>query len=101
MHFSCIVHCRLEKHILLHVHQILVIVVPIQIVLLKKLPVLIYYYLVSPFVSDFEEPFNTTTNEFALGVGEAFVISWNLTDMTEGLVSVNDITVSIAMVSVS
>ena len=80
---------------------ILVIVVPITIVLLKTLPVLIYYYLVSPFVSDFEEPFNTTTNEFALGVGEAFVISWNPTDMTEGLVSVNDITVSVAMVSVS
>ena len=67
----------------------------------QTLPVLIYYYLVSPFVSDFEEPFNTTTNEFALGVGEAFVISWNPTDMTEGLVSVNDITVSVAMVSVS
>ena len=49
-------------------------------------------------MSDFEEPFNTTTEEFALGVGETFSISWSPLDMTEGLVPVNDVTISIAMV---
>uniref|UniRef100_A0A1X7ULL6 Deleted in malignant brain tumors 1 protein n=1 Tax=Amphimedon queenslandica TaxID=400682 RepID=A0A1X7ULL6_AMPQE len=56
------------------------------------------YRYISPFVSDFEDPFNTTTEEFALGVGETFSISWNPLDMTEGLVPVNDVTISIAMI---
>ena len=49
-------------------------------------------------MSEFEDPFNTTTEEFALGVGETFSISWNPLDMTEGLVPVSDVTISIAMV---
>ena len=54
--------------------------------------------IVSPFVIDFKEPLNITSDEFALGIGESIIVGWDPYDLTEGLISVNDITVNIAIV---
>ena len=56
------------------------------------------FSIVSPFVIDFKEPLNITSDEFALGIGESIIVGWDPHDLTEGLISVNDITVNIAIV---
>ena len=59
---------------------------------------LLIFSIVSPFVIDFKEPLNITSDEFALGIGESIIVGWDPHDLTEGLISVNDITVNIAIV---
>ena len=56
---------------------------------------LLIFSIVSPFVIDFKEPLNITSDEFALGIGESIIVGWDPHDLTEGLI---DITVNIAIV---